>query len=345
MNAASKIIPESPSSQGKPSSAPAAPPATLDAELAAVRTETVSISEADFAESVRMAEEIGKVKMAQAISSGLTLGVIRWFASMKESGVYKGRLLIGPDGKAFRPATFEELCEGMGFSRRNIDENLQNFATLGERYLSEAQELGLKVRDMRKVRKALKDAPEETKQEVFAALRDAKDSSEDLKTALDVVCAQLTAAKTETKKLAAQAEKLKKTEEDLRADYDARGQLLEAQTAKYDELNEKYIRATSPHPSDREAQKLLRNQTSREELDKKCGDALLAVAQLAAHGAAMLADEDLDEDTLAYVHQRISLAVKGMSAAILDNGIDIDLAAEFSVDFGDEEAGDGTDDG
>ena len=319
-------------------------PAPLDAELAAARTETVSISEADFAESVRMAEEIGKVKMAQAISSGLTLGIIRWFASMKESGSYKGRLLVGPDGKTFRPENFEQLCSGMGFSFKTVYEHLKNFAELGERYLSEAQELGLKVRDMRKVRKALKDAPEETKQEVFAALRDAKDSSEDLKTALDVVCAQLTAAKTETKKLAAQAEKLKKTEEDLRADYDARGQLLEAQTTKYDELNEKYIRATSPHPSDREAQKLLRNQTSREELDKKCGDALLAVAQLAAHGAAMLADEDLDEDTLAYVHQRISLAVKGMSTAILDNGIDIDLAAEFSVDFGDEEAGDGTDD-
>ena len=115
MNAASKIIPESPSSQGTPSSAPAAPPAPLDAELAAARTETVSISEADFAESVRMAEEIGKVKMAQAISSGLTLGIIRWFASMKESGSYKGRLLVGPDGKTFRPENFEQLCSGMGF--------------------------------------------------------------------------------------------------------------------------------------------------------------------------------------------------------------------------------------
>ncbi len=311
-------------------------PAALDAELSAARTETVSISEADFAESVRMAEEIGKVKMAQAISSGLSLSVIRWFSSMKESGAYKGKLLIDPNGNTFRPENFEQLCEGMGFSRRNIDENLQNFAMLGERYLSEAQELGLKVRDLRKVRKALKDAPEETKEEVFAALRGAKDSSEDLKTALDVACAQLTAAKTETKKLAAQTEKLKKAEEDLRKDYDARGQVMEAQAAKYDELNEKYIRATSPHPSDREAQKLLRNQTSREELDKKCGDALLAVAQLAAHGAAMLADEELEEDTLAYVHQRISLAVKGMAAAILDNGIDIDLSAEFSVDFGDE---------
>ncbi len=314
-------------------------PAALDAELSAARTETVSISEADFAESVRMAEEIGKVKMAQAISSGLSLSVIRWFSSMKESGAYKGKLLIDPNGNTFRPENFEQLCEGMGFSKSTVHENLQNFAALGERCLSEAQELGLKVRDLRKVRKALKDAPEETKQEVFAALRGAKDSSEDLKTALDVVCAQLTAAKTETKKLAVQAEKLKKAEEDLRKDYDARGQVMEAQAAKYDELNEKYIRATSPHPSDREEQKLLRNQTSREELDKKCGDALLAVAQLAAHGAAMLADEELEEDTLSYVHQRISLAVKGMTAAILDNGIDVDMAAEFSVDFGDEAEG------
>ena len=320
-------------------------PAALDAELAAARTETVAVSEADYAESLRMAEEIGKVKMAQAISSGLSLSIIRWFASMKESGAYKKAPIMNFQGNLFRPKTFEELCEGMGFSKSTIHENLQNFATLGERCLAEAQELGLKVRDMRKVRKALKDAPEETKQEVFAALRGAKDSSEDLKTALDVVCAQLTAAKTETKKLAAQAEKLKKAEENLRKDYDARGEVMEAQAAKYDELNEKYIRVTSPHPSDKEERKLLRNKTSREELDKKCGDALLAVAQLAAHGAAMLADEELKKDTLAYVHQRISLAVQSMAAAIRDNGIDVDLAAEFEVDFGDAGEDETTEDG
>ena len=311
-------------------------PAALDAELSAARTETVSISEADFAESIRMTEEMGKFKMSRAISSGLRLAEMRWLETMKEGKQYKKIPLTRPDGSVYFAETFEDFCGGMGVSYKTVAENLKNFAELGEHFLSEAQELGLKVRDLRKVRKALKDAPEETKEEVFAALRGAKDSSEDLKTALDVVCAQLTAAKTETKKLADQAEKLKKAEESLRKDYDARGQVMEAQAAKYDELNEKYIRATSPHPSDREAQKLLRNQTSREELDRKCGDALLAVAQLAAHGAAMLADEELEEDTLAYVHQRISLAVKGMAAAILDNGIDIDLSAEFSVDFGDE---------
>lgn len=321
-------------------------PAALDAQLAAARNDTVAISETDFTDAVRMAEEIGKVKMAQAMASGLNLSVIRWFAAMKESGSYKGKLLIGPDGTTFRPENFEQLCKGMGFSYQNVAEHLQNFGTLGERCLAETQELGLKVRDLRKVRKALKDAPEETKHEVLAGLRNARDNggAEELRQALGVVCSRLSELKAENKKLSDRTEKLKKAGDDLRKDYDARGQVLEAKTAQYDELNEKYIRATSPHPSDREAQKLLRNQTSREELDKKCGDALLAVAQLAAHGAAMLADEDLDEDTLAYVHQRISLAVKGMSAAILDNGIDIDLAAEFSVDFGDEEAGDGTDD-
>lgn len=316
-------------------------PATLDAELAAARTETVSISEADFTESMRIAEEIGKVKMAQAISSGLSLGVIRWFSSMKESGAYKGKILVGPDGKTFRPENFEQLCKGMGFSRENVDLNLRNFATLGERYLSEAQELGLKVRDIQKVRKALKNEPEEEKKGLFAALRHAKENggSEEMRQALDVVCSRLTELKKENEKLSEQTKALDEKEKNLRKDYDARGQVLEAKTAQYEELNEKYIRATSPHPADREMQRLLRNKTAREELDKKSGDALLAVAQLAAYGASVLADEDMDDDTLAYVHQRISLAVKSMTAAILDNGIDVDMAAEFSVDFGDEAEG------
>lgn len=322
-------------------------PAALDAELTAARTETVSISEADFTESVRMAEEIGKVKMAQAISSGLSLSVIRWFSSMRESGAYKGKLLIGPDGNTFRPDTFEKFCDGMGFSRKTIEEHLRNFSTLGERYLSEAQELGLKVRDIRKIRKALKNEPEEEKKGLFAALRHAKENggSEEMRQALDVVCSRLTELKKENEKLSEQTKALDEKEKNLRRDYDARGQVMEAQAAKYDELNEKYIRATSPHPADREMQRILRNKTAREELDKKSGEALLAVAQLAAYGASVLADEDMDEDTLAYVHQRISLAVKGMSAAILDNGIDVDLSAEFLVDFGDEAEGEdaGTD--
>ena len=121
--------------------------------------------------------------------------------------------------------------------------------------------------------------------------------------------------------------------------------MLEAKTAQYDELNEKYIRATSPHPSDQEAQKLLRNTSAREELDKKCNDALLSVADLAAYGASVLSDAGIDADMATYVHERISLAVRAMAAAILDNGIDVDLSAEFSVDYGTAGNGGDTEDG
>ncbi len=289
-------------------------------------------------DSLIMVEEIGKVKMAQAVSSSLNLTVIRWFSAMKESGSYKNKLLIGPGNIPFRPENFEQLCEGMGFSKSTIHEYLQNFAALGERCLSEAQELGLKVRDLRKVRKALKDAPEEKKQEVLAAIRSAKESTpEELKSAIDVICEQLSSARGETKKLTEQIKKLKTDSEELRKDYEARGQVLEAKSAQYQELNEKYIRVISPHPSDVEILKLTKNQTARKELDSKCNEALLAVSALAAQGAAILSDETIDDDTAAYVHRRLSLAIKDMAARILGAGIDVDLTTEFTVDFGIED--------
>lgn len=65
------------------------------------------------------------------------------------------------------------------------------------------------------------------------------------------------------------------------------------------------------------------------------------MANLAAYGASVLSDAGIDADTATYVHERISLAVRAMAAAILDNGIDVDLSAEFTVDFG--TAGDGGD--
>ena len=44
----------------------------------------------------------------------------------------------------------------------------------------------------------------------------------------------------------------------------------------------------------------------------------------------------VDIPTLKREWRTVLCATVGMAAAILDNGIDIDLSAEFSVDFGDE---------
>ena len=77
-----------------------------------------------------------------------------------------------------------------------------------------------------------------------------------------------------------------------------------------------------------------KNAKNREIIDEKCRDALLAVANLAAFGSSVLADDEVSEETAAYVHERISSAVRGMAAHILSAGIDVDLTAELVPDFG-----------
>ena len=78
----------------------------------------------------------------------------------------------------------------------------------------------------------------------------------------------------------------------------------------------------------------LKKKTNREIIDEKCRDAVFAVANLAAFGSSVLDDDENSEETAAYVHERISSAVRGMAAHILSAGIDVDLASELVPDFG-----------
>ena len=77
-----------------------------------------------------------------------------------------------------------------------------------------------------------------------------------------------------------------------------------------------------------------KNAKNREIIDEKCRDAVFAVAALATFGSAVLADDENSEETAAYVHERISSAVRSMAARILSAGIDVDLTAELVPDFG-----------
>lgn len=310
----------------------------LEAELSAARTETVAISEADFADSMRMAEEVGKVKMARSMASNLNLSIIRWFESMKAGKNYKGRFFINPNGGTFKPETFEELCEGLGFSRQSIDEQLQNLATLGSQYYEESQNLGLKVRDLRKVRKALKDAPEEQRDELFIALREVKDSPEELRTALDVLCSKYLVEKKNNDKLLKENEEIREHWNDLKETYRAQGKVLEAKNQQYDELNEKFIKATSPVPADVLATREAFQENARKMLDEACLAAVDAVNRMGFIAENIMNDGSTSVETARYVHERVSQAVAAMGD-LLRMRTEVDFMAEFKVDFGpDEEA-------
>lgn len=309
---------------------------------ATTRDGTITIAEQDYVQNMLMAEEIGKVKASQAVSSALSLSVIRWFDAMKTSGSYKGKPILSPQRKVFYPATFEELCSGMGFSYASVAEHLQNLGAFGEERLTEIREMGLSVRNTRKLRKALKDAPEDQRQAAFAELKGA--APEELQTTIDVLVAQYGKAQADLKQAGKDKERLKDTIKALEIDITAKNEVAKARNQQLDEAKEALARATSPLPANVELRKAQKNANARKLVDEKCNAALMAVFELAAQATATFQDADVSEDTAAYVHGRVSLAVKDMAARILDAGIDVDLSAEFGAAFGSDGAAAGIED-
>lgn len=303
-------------------------------ELEAVRTGTVSVHAEDYARDLAFQQQADRVQGFQAVASGLSLSVIQWFSAMKASGEYKGRSFTDQRGNIHQPQTFEELCKAMGFSYPSVAESLQNYATFGEERLTEIRNLGLTVRDTRKIRKAIKDVDEDTKKEIFRELKSS--TPEDLRVTIDVICAQHAKALTDKNKAEEEAADLKKKVEDLEKDRDTKQKLAQERNDQIAALKEELIVATSSAIADVEVKKMKKNAKNREIIDEKCRDAVFAVANLAAFGSSVLADDENSEETAAYVHERISSAVRGMAAHILSAGIDVDLTAELVPDFGPE---------
>lgn len=320
-----------------PEELPASTPAVSEQpdpvkELEAVRTGTVSVHAEDYARDLAFQQQVGRVQGFQAAASGLSLAVIQWFSVMKASGEYKGRSFTDQRGNIHQPQTFEELCESMGFSRQTVDEHLRNYATFGEERLTEIRNLGLTVRDTRKIRKAIKDVDEDTKKEIFRELKSS--TPEDLRVTIDVICAQHAKAQADNKKLEKETADLKKKVEDLEKDRDTKQKVAQERNDQIAALKEELIVATSSAIADVEVKKMKKNAKNREIIDEKCRDAVFAVAALATFGSAVLADDENSEETAAYVHERISSAVRSMAARILSAGIDVDLTAELVPDFG-----------
>ena len=76
-------------------------------ELEAVRTGTVSVRAEDYVLDLRFQQQVGRVQGFRAAASGLNLGVIQWFSTMKASGDYKGRT-FEINGEIHSPKTFDE---------------------------------------------------------------------------------------------------------------------------------------------------------------------------------------------------------------------------------------------
>lgn len=133
--------------------------------------------EALLAEASRLT---GRVEAFNFTSQVATVATLINLQKIKESHIYKEL----PSCK-----TWEDYCNSIGFSRRKIDEDLQNLNTFGENFLATGRQLGLGYRDLRSLSKQVKTGNLEVKE--AEVIIDGEviplDNKDELKDALDTL--------------------------------------------------------------------------------------------------------------------------------------------------------------
>lgn len=101
-----------------------------------------------------MNQLLGRMQAVSSIAAILEAGNLTQLQQIKNSKTY--RQLAGQtaniNGEMIKLDTWEGFCTAIGSSRSVVDENLKNLVDLGEAALQRANELGMTVRELRKLR-------------------------------------------------------------------------------------------------------------------------------------------------------------------------------------------------
>ena len=133
--------------------------AIVEANMAEFHAEQQEIKEKQQQEREALIVEAsrltGRVEAFNFTSQVATVATLINLQKIKESGIYKELPNIN---------TWEDYCKSIGFSRRKIDEDLQNLNTFGENFLATGRQLGLGYRDLRSLSKEVKAGNLEVKE-------------------------------------------------------------------------------------------------------------------------------------------------------------------------------------
>ena len=158
--------------------------AIVEANMAEFHAERQEIKEKQqqeretlIAEASRLTGRVEALNFVSKVAHGASLTTLK---EIKESGVYKEL----PNIK-----TWEDYCLSIGYSRRYIDEQLENLSTLGDSLLELTSSFKLGTKDLRQLRKQVKSGSLEIKDE--SVIIDGEviplDDKDELRDALDTL--------------------------------------------------------------------------------------------------------------------------------------------------------------
>lgn len=182
-------------------------------------------------EQIQLSEKVGALKATAFIKKLVTVTEIKVLAEIKESKQYKGLRII-QEGKVVTVTTWAQFCQYLGHSCEKVDLDIQNLSTFGEDFLETSQRMGLGYRDLRKLRK-LDDADREV------IINGEAVKAEDRESLIDLI-EEMSA------KHAKDKEALNKTVTDLKADVEAKDQVLKTKNEKMDKMDHELTKLKSP---------------------------------------------------------------------------------------------------
>lgn len=97
--------------------------------------------------------ELGQIQAFDFIQKLATVASLKLIQKAKDTKLYKGLTYINDEEKAATVATWDEFCQfKLNSPRRTIEDRLVNLAAFGEEFYEASQNIGLGVRDLRKLR-------------------------------------------------------------------------------------------------------------------------------------------------------------------------------------------------
>ena len=97
-------------------------------------------------------EVLGMIRAFDVVGKFVTVTNLKILHDIKESKKYKGLVKKLPDGKVVTVTNWSEYCQFLPVSKDTIDQHLMMLKEFGEDFLSRAQDIGMGLRDMRKLR-------------------------------------------------------------------------------------------------------------------------------------------------------------------------------------------------
>lgn len=282
-----------------------------------IRANAVTLHRGELAQSLHLAEVTGMIAAFQYNEAANRVAMLKAFAQIKESGVYKGMQVRDRNsGKAVTVNTWEEFCNAHGYSYPKIAEDLKNLATFGGDFLELQDSLGLGYRELRRLRAGIGQLPEGERKKVLAEINSVQGKDEAVEK-LEEVRTRLAEAELRVQEL---SENMRATEEVSRK-----------KSGKLEELEVRLERMQSMSPTDQEKNLADIRAKAREDVEKECQQVFGAVISLCGLCAAVFRDERADKSTVLWVHERVAMLMDNVSDTVLNSGIDVDLRARFEL--------------